>query len=203
MNALFYNLEQECYALLIPGFISDPEDLYAQILEDVDFESKNIKMFGKNIPLPRLISYHSNVLNSYKYSGISNMSKEMLPFMNVLCERFQEISKLLMNPSGKIDNNLPNSCLVNYYRNGEDYIGWHADDELKSYVLNPIYSISLGDERIFQFRNETTGRITDIKLSNGSLLIMYGNELQIKYKHRIPKSSSKAGRLNLTFRFHD
>lgn len=174
MNALFYNLEPNCYALLIPGFISNSEDLYAQILEDVDFETKNI---------PRLTSYYLN----------------MLPWMDKLCERFQEISKIINQDK----NNLPNSCLVNYYRNGEDYINWHADNEFKSYILNPIYSISLGDERIFQFRNESSGKTIDITLTNGSLFIMYGSELQLKYKHRILKSSSKIGRLNLTFRFRD
>jgi alkylated DNA repair dioxygenase AlkB len=200
MNALFYNLEPGCYALLIPGFIQDPEDLYAQILEEVDFEAKSIKMFDKSIPLPRLTSYYSSVMKT----GFANTPREMLSFMDALCERFQEISKLLICPSGKpILNNLPNSCLVNYYRNGDDYIGWHADDEQKSYILNPIYSISLGEERIFQLRNEDLGRITDIKLGNGSLLIMYGDQLQIKYKHRVPKTTSEVSRVNLTFRFYE
>ena len=200
MNALFYNLEFGCYALLIPGFIQDPEDLYAQILEEVDFEAKFVKTHSKNIPLPRLTSNHSNVMRM----GFINMPREMLPFMDALCDRFQEISKLLYCPSGKhILNNLPNSCSVNYYRNGNDYINWHADNEQKSYISNPIYSISLGDERTFQLRNEDTGRITDIKLSNGSLLIMYGDQLQLKYKHRVPKTNSEIGRLNLTFRFYE
>jgi len=203
-NALFYNLESGCYAMLIPNFIKDPNGLYLDIMESIDFESKYFKIYGKTIPLPRLTSYHSSNGRSYKYSGINNQPKDMLVWMNKLCEDFKEISKVLVCPSEtKIENNLPNSCLVNYYRNGDDYIGWHSDDEQKSYISNPIYSVSLGDERIFQLKNKTTGVITDIKLNNGSLLVMYGDQLQVKYQHRVPKTKSEEGRLNLTFRFHD
>ncbi len=116
---------------------------------------------------------------------------------------FREISKNLLCFDGKtLAINAPNSCLINYYRNGNDYIGWHSDDEQKSYITNPIYSVSLGDERIFQLRKKETGAIVEIKLSNGSLLVMYGEELQLKYQHRVPKSKSDRARINLTFRYH-
>lgn len=192
MNALFYNLEPNCYAMLIKDFIKNGSEVYMDIMESIDFEHKSI-------PLPRLTSFHSTLQKVYKYSGIVNMPKEMLPIMNKLCEQFKEISSVL----GVFDINAPNSCLVNYYRNGNDYIGWHSDDEQKTYITNPIYSISLGDERVFQLRNKTTETITDIPLPDGSLLIMYGSELQIKYSHRVAKCKSDKPRINLTFRYYE
>ncbi len=200
---IFHNLEPGCYAMLIPGYVKDPDSLYLDILEDIGFESKNIKMFGKSIPLPRLTSYHSSINQTYKYSGIANTPKDMLPWMTKYCADFKLVSELLPKPNNdKLENNMPNSCLVNYYRNGDDYIGWHSDDEQKSYILNPIFSVSLGDARVFQLKNKETGKTTNIELGNGSLLIMYGDQLQIKYQHRVPKTKSDTGRLNLTFRYH-
>ncbi len=203
MNGSLYNLEQGCYVALIPNFIMNPDDLYMKILEEVEFESRDIKMFGKVIPLPRLTSYHSSSNFAYKYSGIANVPKEYYPWMEEYSFTFREISKNLLCFDGKtLAINAPNSCLINYYRNGNDYIGWHSDDEQKSYITNPIYSVSLGDERIFQLRKKETGAIVEIKLSNGSLLVMYGEELQLKYQHRVPKSKSDRARINLTFRYH-
>lgn len=42
-----------------------------------------------------------------------------------------------------------NSLLLNRYKGGNDYVGWHSDDE-KLYGLNPeIASVSFGCEREF------------------------------------------------------
>ena len=43
-----------------------------------------------------------------------------------------------------------NSVLANWYRDGQDSNGWHADNE-KELGVNPIIaSVTLGTERVFQ-----------------------------------------------------
>ncbi|MFN8326319.1 MAG: alpha-ketoglutarate-dependent dioxygenase AlkB [Flavobacteriaceae bacterium] len=90
---------------------------------------------------------------------------------------------------------------MNYYRDGNDSNGWHADNE-KELGKNPIIaSISFGAKRVFQMKHNTNkDQKFKIELEHGSLLIMKGTT-QHFWKHQIPKSTKKVGpRINLTFR---
>ncbi|MGL6343520.1 MAG: alpha-ketoglutarate-dependent dioxygenase AlkB family protein, partial [Waterburya sp.] len=95
-----------------------------------------------------------------------------------------------------------NSVLANLYRNGQDYVSWHSDDE-KELGKNPtIASVSFGATRRFVLRHKSNQDLDtlDISLSHGSLLIMKGST-QHFWKHQVPKTSKvKSERINLTFR---
>ena len=93
------------------------------------------------------------------------------------------------------------SVLLNYYRDGKDSNGWHADNE-KELGTNPIIaSLSFGAERSFQLKhNSDKDQKKNIVLEHGSLLLMKGTT-QHFWKHQIPKTSKPIGpRINLTFR---
>lgn len=93
------------------------------------------------------------------------------------------------------------TVLINYYRDGNDSNGWHADNE-KELGTNPtIASLSLGAERNFQLKHNSNSSIKkNIILENGSLLVMKGTT-QHFWKHQIPKTTKIIGpRINLTFR---
>lgn len=94
-----------------------------------------------------------------------------------------------------------NSVLLNYYRDGNDSVAWHSDNE-KALGTHPVIgSVSFGQVRDFDIRNKTDHSIKySIRLEHGSLLIMKG-DLQAHWDHRIAKSTRPMkGRLNLTFR---
>ncbi len=89
---------------------------------------------------------------------------------------------------------------MNFYKNGENYIGWHSDDENDLCKNTPIFSVSLGATRDFQLRHKVTGQTFEQPLRNNSLVIMYP-PCQDIYKHQLPKRKKvKESRLNLTFR---
>ena len=94
-----------------------------------------------------------------------------------------------------------NSVLLNWYRDGEDYLNWHADDE-KELGVNPVIgSVNFGETRDFLLRRNTDAsqKIT-IPLKHGTLLVMSG-ELQHHWQHSVPKRKRVRGsRFNLTFR---
>src|SRR6187431_60877 len=93
------------------------------------------------------------------------------------------------------------TVLLNYYRDGSDSNGWHADNE-KELGTNPVIaSLSLGAERNFQLKhNIDITQKKNIILENGSLLLMKGTT-QHFWKHQIPKTAKAIGpRINLTFR---
>lgn len=94
-----------------------------------------------------------------------------------------------------------NVCLLNYYQDGSQRIGWHSDREELGRTT-PIASISLGAKRQFLIRSKTDG-VRDrasIGMVNGSVVVME-NVCQLKYLHSVPKEGEVVdGRINLTFR---
>jgi len=93
-----------------------------------------------------------------------------------------------------------NSLLLNLYRNGEDKVSWHADDEPELESEPCIASLSLGATRRFKFRHRDTKEIVERELPSGSLVVMSGLS-QSEWEHEIPKQKTVKGpRINLTFR---
>ena len=93
-----------------------------------------------------------------------------------------------------------NVCLLNFYQDGHQRIGWHCDRE-EIGRTTPIISLSFGAEREFHIRSQTvpTDR-TIVNLTHGSLILM-DNICQHTYLHSIPHQPSvTTGRINLTFR---
>jgi len=87
-----------------------------------------------------------------------------------------------------------NQFLVNWYADGNHYIGSHADDEGPLRKNSPIVTITLcgeGDARTFRIRNKKTKEIVrDVETTNGLVMIM-GGRFQQEFKHEIVKVTGK------------
>eukprot|EP00746_Dinoflagellata_sp_MGD_P144723 gnl/MRDRNA2_/MRDRNA2_77426_c0_seq3.p1 gnl/MRDRNA2_/MRDRNA2_77426_c0~~gnl/MRDRNA2_/MRDRNA2_77426_c0_seq3.p1 ORF type:complete len:137 (-),score=29.99 gnl/MRDRNA2_/MRDRNA2_77426_c0_seq3:364-774(-) len=94
-----------------------------------------------------------------------------------------------------------NHVVVNYYRDGSDDIGWHADDEAQLGRNPLVAALSLGVTRKFQMRRKRNIRsVKELKLVHGSLMIM-GGTFQHTHLHAVPKDADVSGRrVNVTFR---
>lgn len=92
------------------------------------------------------------------------------------------------------------SCFVNYYRDGNDHIPWHADDE--PWIGPVVASVSMGATRRFWLRRKNDHKVV-VKgsLQHGDLLLMEAG-CQDEWEHRVPKEQTKVTkpRLNFTFR---
>ncbi|MNE85874.1 2OG-Fe(II) oxygenase superfamily protein [compost metagenome] len=94
-----------------------------------------------------------------------------------------------------------NGVLLNYYRDGQDSMGWHSDDE-PELGRNPLVaSLNLGGTRRFDLRRKGHSAIDySVELEAGSLLVMSGTT-QHYWQHQVAKTRREvAPRLNLTFR---
>jgi alkylated DNA repair dioxygenase AlkB len=92
--------------------------------------------------------------------------------------------------------------LLNLYRDGDDSMGWHSDDEPELGERPVIASLSLGATRRFRMRHRRRKDLEPvaIDLESGSLLIMQG-DTQRFWKHQVPKTRRTVEpRINLTFR---
>nr|WP_237717722.1 alpha-ketoglutarate-dependent dioxygenase AlkB [Pontibacter sp. BAB1700] len=89
-------------------FTQEESDLYLQRLtEEVAWQQEEIKMFGKQLPLPRLTAWYGD--KGYTYSGLYNAPQPWLPVLLELKERIEAAS-----------GDRYNSVLLNYYRHGQD-----------------------------------------------------------------------------------
>jgi len=95
-----------------------------------------------------------------------------------------------------------NSVLVNWYRNGEDCMGWHSDDEASLGEDPQIASVSLGATRRFILRQKSNKSNKHVvELQHGSLMLMLGRT-QSLWQHALPRTKkSHDSRVNLTFRY--
>lgn len=166
------------------------EELENALWENIPWQRDKIKIFGKEHFTPRLTSWHGDNNALYSYSNTPLIPK---PWTKELVE--------LKNKIEQFTSNKFNSVLLNWYRNGEDHMGWHSDDE-KELGENPVIaSLNLGASRKFVLRRKANHQEKiEIVLNNGDLLIM-SDETQHFWQHYVPKQKKvKTNRFNLTFR---
>ncbi len=176
-----------------PHFLTEKEALALQtgLVETVSWRQDKIQVFGKQHLTPRLSSFYGDLGKTYTYSHIRLETLEWLPALRIVKEKIEQFSQKSFN-----------CVLLNYYRNGQDSMGWHADDEPELGQNPVIASLSLGMTRRFMLKHKKDKTLKyNMLLNSGSLLLMQGST-QHHWLHQIPKTKSFANpRLNLTFRW--
>ena len=162
---------------------------FKSCLNDLNCEKGFIKIFGKTHQIPRLQSWYADNGIEYTYSG---KKLKRHNWNETLIEIKGEIEKIT---SFKF-----NSVLANLYRDENDSMGLHSDDE-KELGINPVIaSLSLGESRDLYFKHKNIKKSLNIPQKNGQLIVMHG-ETQKYWKHEIKKTKNfKKPRINLTFR---
>jgi alkylated DNA repair dioxygenase AlkB len=185
----------ECY--YIENFLDEKEaDHYLeQLLVKYPFHQEKTAFMQNIYDQPRLTRLMGDKDSTFNYSGQVRPGVEWIP--EVL-----ELRKKLADQVDKLKPNHPafNAVLGNLYRNGNDYIAAHSDDESEHNKECFIASISLGAVRDFVLKDQRGKTVFSIPLAHGSLFIM-GKNFQKKLKHLVPKRLRvKEPRINLTFR---
>lgn len=185
-------LQRDGEVLLFPHFF--PEALSARyfsaLQNDIQWKHEPITIFGKSVMQPRLTAWYGDAGKEIRYSGIT-----MIP--RGWTTELLEIKKAIEPLAGVSFT----SVLLNQYRNGQDSVGWHRDNEKELGPQPVIGSVSFGESRkfVFRHRDDHSQKVTVI-LDHGSFLLMRG-DTQIHWDHAIPKSSRELDtRINLTFR---
>jgi alkylated DNA repair dioxygenase AlkB len=174
-----------------PNFIAPDlaQALFERLSDSLDWREEEILIFGKWVKVPRLMCWHGDAGALYRYSGVIH---EPLPWTADLAA----IRALVEAAAGQRFN----SVLGNFYRDGQDSMGWHADQEPELGENPCIASLSLGQARRFRLRHNRSGETLDLRLHSGSLLLM-GGALQHHWRHCVPKTqAAQSARINLTFR---
>jgi len=180
--------------VLYPQFFDQgkADHFFSVLITEIPWRHESIKIFNKNMLQPRLTAYYGD--KNYCYSGIVMRSQPWHPLLLTIKTAIETIAKVNFN-----------AVLLNQYRDGNDSMGWHSDDEKELVKNSVIASLSLGETRKFMFRRKDNHQIkTELNLTHGDLLIMI-DETQKFWQHQIPKTGKKTAteikpRINLTFR---
>lgn len=193
---LFYN-QQEYHEiddgafLHVQEFITKQEsDIYFTVLKNkIAWQQEKMKMYGKELPFPRLTAWYGDAGRTYSFSGLTLKPKPWTDSLRELKTRVEVKTDATFN-----------SVLLNRYRDGNDSISWHQDDE-KDLGKDPVIaSLNFGATRRFQLRHLQSKEKINIDLKHGSLFVMLG-KLNHHWQHQIPKTKKAVGeRINLTFR---
>lgn len=171
---------------------AESANLMRVLLQETPWRQDSVSFGGKPIPVPRLQAWYGDSASRYGYSGLKLTPLAWTPTLTAIRAKLEALLSLRFN-----------SVLLNYYRDGQDSVAWHSDDERELGPDPRIASLSLGAQRRFELRHrqrEQRGKYK-LMLGDGSLLLM-GSGLQKNWLHQLPKDPAiTAPRLNLTFRF--
>jgi alkylated DNA repair dioxygenase AlkB len=179
---------------LFEGWLSPAEadDALADLLRTTPWAQQNIVLFGRSIPQPRLTAWMGDPDSTYTYSGLTQHPAPWTPAVAALRTRVEATAERAYN-----------GVLLNLYRDGDDSMGLHADDEPELGKEPVIASVSLGAERTFVLKPKKRQRESAplrLVLPHGSLLVMDA-AVQQGWVHGVPKEPRvRAPRVNLTFR---
>ena len=165
------------------------DSLLQVIMKDTVWRQEEITVYGKPYLQPRLSAWYGDL--AYSYSGIRLEPVPWTPILLDIKSRVEALVKLEFN-----------SVLLNYYRDQNDSMGMHSDDERELGPQPAIASLSLGEERSFLLKHKSRKDLKTVKLAlpAGSLLLMKG-DTQKYWRHGINKEKQPCGpRINLTFR---
>lgn len=165
--------------------------LMADLLREVPWNQRHIRIAGKTVPEPRLSAWHGDPEAAYWYSGVDHVPVPWTPALTELRQALEQELQVTFN-----------SVLANRYRDGRDAMGMHADDERELGPEPCIASVSLGMTRRFVLapKKNRPGIKHELLLTHGSLLVM-GGPLQRDWKHGVPRQAHVfQERINLTYR---
>jgi len=160
----------------------------------VEFPAKRstCKVFGKTYTVPRdqVVVFFDGQADAYAYSGHNVPTAAPTPTLLRVRAEVETLTGVTYN-----------FVLINRYRDGNDGVGWHADDERTIDQRAPIVSVSYGATRDFDVRAKADK--TDKRrfaLADGDVVVMKPG-CQAVLQHQLPKRAGVGStRFNLTFR---
>lgn len=167
------------------------DQMLRKLLEQTIWRQEEVRVYGKIFQQPRLVALYADAGKKYDYSGLT---MHPLPWTDLLREikrRIEDCTDVKFN-----------AVFLNLYRDHNDSMGFHSDDE-KELGKNPIIaSLTFGATRTFIMKHKFRKDLYSVKipLISGTVLLMKGTT-QHFWKHGINKQTKPCGpRINLTFR---
>jgi len=178
--------------VVVKGFVK--EDLYSILEAEVPWENRSS-------PRDECFMALETAPQRYSYGNSNEHRKDLHTYTAV--PMHPAVRKVMEDLNVEYDTQL-NVCVLNYYKDQHQHLGWHADDSPEQDLDHPIAVIAFGASRAFWWKHRTEkGAIPEdqrILMEPGDLIWMPAG-FQEENLHRIPKHPSACGgRISLTFR---
>jgi alkylated DNA repair dioxygenase AlkB len=187
------DLSPDSWLDLEPTFLApaEAEMVLERVRGELLWEQREIVLFGRRIPQPRLIAWGGTP--PYRYSGQTLEPRPLTATVAGLLARVSDVAAVPFN-----------HVLANRYRDGHDSMGMHADDERELGPAPVVATLSLGAARRLVIAPRrpkvAAGQRRSLTLESGSLLVM-GGACQAEFRHGLPRDPAVQGeRISLTFR---
>lgn len=181
-------------SVLYKGYFNFSDKLFEKLKSKIDWEYPIFQIHGKSHPSPRGMKSYGKISGKMQYSkiSVSTLDWNETPVGRYIKRLSKKITRLT---SVKY-----NSCLVNFYRDGNDSISPHSDKPELDLAKSIITVTISNGQRAFVLRNKHTHESTKVMVDNGDILTMEG-EFQQHYTHAIPKMKNRnIERISLTYR---
>lgn len=139
-------------------------DLPNDIVRDLSVGIYNLRLlkttiYGREITFPRRMDWYGDV--AYRFSNMTITQSQQTPYAVLQCMKY--LTEIGLDC---------NCVLLNEYRNEKDYISWHADDERLFDDSASITTVSIGETRRFQIRDNESKEIDTYYTTHGSAIVM-------------------------------
>ncbi|RZK36462.1 MAG: alpha-ketoglutarate-dependent dioxygenase AlkB, partial [Pedobacter sp.] len=116
--------------------------LMDKLIKETPWTQKVVKMYDKQVLTPRLSAWYADA-ETYDYTSLSKSTPNLwTPELLMI--------KAIVEPLAGVKFN---SVLLNYYRDGNDSVTWHSDNEKALGTHPTIASVTFGQVRSFDIRN--------------------------------------------------
>jgi len=163
---------------------------YSNLSEQHSKFNKIIRDTGQSI-FGKIAAWYGAV--DYEYSGQKHK-------MQTMPKEFEAIARDIEKKLG-LEEGYFNSALANVYQEG-DKLGAHADDEpifrRENNTIGKVATVSIGGATDITISNNKTGKTEVIRVEDGDLYVMPGQNFQLTHKHAVGKTTGN--RISITFR---
>lgn len=170
-------LDPFCWVDHAEGWLAGADDLLADLATNLSWRAARRPMYGRLVDEPRL------------HATLGADASSTRPVLDEITEALEQRYGAGLSAG-----------FVNYYRDGQDSVAWHAD-RIGVHEVDPIVAIvSLGGPRRFALRPmQGDAPSRRFLLGSGDLLVM-GGACQHAWEHAVPKMAAAPPRMSLSYR---
>ncbi|WP_250549531.1 alpha-ketoglutarate-dependent dioxygenase AlkB [Pseudonocardia sp. H11422] len=165
-----------------PGWLHGADALFERLLELTPWHRRDIRMYERVLPEPRLT--HRWSLSD----GTCGSAGEPPPALRSMARALGEHYGVEFTQIG-----------ANLYRDGDDSVAWHGDRVARELPSAVVALVSLGAVRPFRLRPTGGGTSVGFLPGPGDLLVM-GGSCQRTWQHAVPKVRAAGPRISVQFR---
>lgn len=174
-------LDRGAWVDVHPGWLADPDDLFADLRHRVPWRADTRQMYDSTVAVPRLTAWFADA------------ARVDSPLVTACRDELNDHYRCGADPF--VSAGL---CL---YRDGADSVAWHGDRIGRGRSQDTMVAVlSLGSARTFLLRPRGGGHAQRFTVGHGDLVVM-GGSCQRTWEHAVPKTRRNVGpRISVQFR---